>query len=133
MKQLFLNNDFESFKVKMQKMQEERQAEQKKFQDSVTREVTNIDNGIVMTMTSSNPEIVAKLQAPREERGPKHDDVQNVTENIENGVRITITSTDADTVTRLQTKKEGKGFGMHGRGQIGGGHRGGMMDNNDNE
>ena len=133
MKQMFMNNDFASFKTAMEQKHAEHQAKQAKFKDSVTREVTNIDNGIVMTMTSTDPEMVAKLQTEKENKfkNKKADRaVTHTKENIENGVRITITSSDADTVTRLQSKKEGKGFPMmrHGRK---GGMRG--MHNTDNE
>jgi len=109
MKQMFLNNDYESFKAQMEIKRAERQTEQKKFQENVTRTTENIDNGVVMTLTSDDADVVTHLQERKEREPRDNENVQKTIENLSNGVRITITSDDAEIVTRLQTKKE---FGM---------------------
>ena len=99
-------------------------AQMRELSDSIERSVENIDNGVIITMTSDDADAVEMLQS-REAKGPQNDDVTRTQENIDNGVRITITSDDEDTVAKIQEHAaEGKGpeFGEH----RGGGRRGNM-------
>lgn len=71
----------------------------------VDRTVEKIENGIVVKMTSTDPDIVKKIQERGERKDEKHPEeakVQFESVNIENGVQLTITSTDADTVKKIQ-------------------------------
>ncbi|MCF7905732.1 hypothetical protein K9L63_00885 [Candidatus Gracilibacteria bacterium] len=121
-KQMFQNNDFESFKSQMEAKRAERQAEQVKFKESVTRTTENTANGVVMTITSTDANVVARLQAGKERMPRDNDKVQKTVENLSNGVRITMTSDDTEIVTRLQEGKAhkmgrgGKGFRKGKRG-----------------
>lgn len=90
----------------------------------IDHQVTNIDNGVVIEATSSDPETVAFIQehmAKRGDEGSRHWgnklDVTRSVENINNGVRMTLTSDDPDTVELLQNRSaSGKGlFGGCGR------------------
>ncbi len=83
------------------------------FKQDVTRSVEKIDNGVVITLTSDDADVVQKLQ----DHQPQHE-MENVTRtvvNLDNGVQITLTSDDADTVQKLQEgPKEGpRGGGFH--------------------
>lgn len=68
-----------------------------------------LDNGVILTRTSTNADVVKKIQEEASKEGdflakrPDLKDVQVSTANVDNGVKITLTSTDADTVTKLQT------------------------------
>lgn len=79
---------------------------------------TNIDNGVKITRTSTDAEVVKKLQEEETNRPkPKNAgfmaDVTSTKTNITNGVEITLTSTNADTVKKLQEgPKLRKGHGM---------------------
>jgi len=97
--------------------------------EDVDHQVTNIDNGVVIEVTSSDPETVALIQEHHLNKegdegfghwGDKLDVTRSV-ENIDNGVRMTLTSDDPDTVELLQTRSaSGKGmfggWGRHGEG-----------------
>jgi len=84
----------------------------------IDRQTTIIDNGVVLELTSSDAEVVDKIQQfGSKEDGQlphkqwKSSDITKDVELIGNGVRITITSDDPDTVTRLQEKSSSdKGF-----------------------
>ncbi len=81
----------------------------------VDHNVTNIDNGVVIEMTSTDEETVRMIQehkANKQEHMGKHgwrhgSDLTKNVENIDNGVRVTITSDDPNTVQRLQEHKAG--------------------------
>ncbi|MCF7830727.1 hypothetical protein K9M41_01890 [Candidatus Gracilibacteria bacterium] len=119
MRQLFLNNDFESFKKVMEEKRQSYMEDRQTSQDSITREVISIDNGVEMTLTSTDPEVVVRLQS-REERAPRNSEVTRVKENITNGIKITITSDNEELVKNIQSGKEK----MSARGRMGRGGRG---------
>ncbi len=106
---------------------------QKGMLKNLDRSVTNVANGVEITMTSTDADTVTKLQAMERPKFPEKvlaDKNITVTQtNITNGVRVTITSTDADTVKTIQEREqqhsfqEAKGLGMMGRG-----HRHGMFN-----
>ncbi|PIV90188.1 hypothetical protein COW46_04865 [Candidatus Gracilibacteria bacterium CG17_big_fil_post_rev_8_21_14_2_50_48_13] len=91
--------------------------------------VTKIDQGVVITKTSSDAAVVTKLQENLDKEAGRigeHADMKDVTvnkEKLDNGIRITLTSTDADTVAKLQNPPKQMERGM-GRGH---GHPGGKM------
>lgn len=112
-------------------------AQMRELSDSIERSVENIDNGVIITMTSDDADAVEMLQS-REAKGPQNDDVTRTQENIDNGVRITITSDDEDTVAKIQEHAaEGKGpeFGEHRGGGYGEvhGHRRSEEEENEGE
>jgi hypothetical protein len=86
--------------------------------DSVTKQVTNLDNGVRITMTAKDPKVVAKLQecmGGQDEKGcckdcPMHD--KAVTRKVEktvDGIVITATTADATLAKKLQEHSAGKG------------------------
>lgn len=82
------------------------------FGQNVQRSVTNITNGIQVTMTSTDAATVTKLQSRKVPTPPANSLVSFSQTNITNGIQMTITSTDAATVTKLQSGASGKGFGF---------------------
>lgn len=75
------------------------------FLQKVDRAVEKIDNGIVVKMTSTDADIVKKLQEHGEHKDEKHPEdgkIQFESVNIDNGVQLTITSTDAEIVKKIQ-------------------------------
>ena len=74
----------------------------------VTRSVENTDNGVLITLTTSDADTLTKLQNPPNDRTPP-EGVTRVVENIENGVRVTLSSDDAATVTKIQNRAAHKG------------------------
>ncbi|MCF7917876.1 hypothetical protein K9L27_02640 [Candidatus Gracilibacteria bacterium] len=140
MKQLFTNNTFESFKTIMEAKREEMKAKHEEMQtlrETITRNVENIDNGVVITMTSDNADAVAHLQYRENEKEPRQEGVTKVTENISNGIRITITSDDEDMIEKLQTRHSdestGLGWGKDGKEGKKGFGRGGRFGQDKNE
>lgn len=102
----------------------------KELMGDVDHTVTNIDNGVVIDMTSTNEEtirLIREHKAKKQEHMKNHaskwhggGDITRSVENIDNGVRVTITSDDPETVQRLQ---EHKANGMkHGGRKHHGGH-----------
>jgi hypothetical protein len=118
---------FEEFMTKRNSMRdsmrEEKQESRENFREKTTRNVENIDNGITMTITSDDSEIVEKIQS-RDRRDPKNESVAKIVENISNGIKITITSGDDELVEKIQSRsgdrmqKRGGNRGNHSnRGQ----------------
>ena len=79
-------------------------------QDAVTRTVANIDNGVKVTLASTDAKAVAMLQekAPTCSQGgcgdcPMHaEGVTRTVENTADGVVVTATATDMELVAKLQ-------------------------------
>ena len=102
---------------------------------SVKRTVTNVDNGVVVTMVSDKADVAKALQDGPAGKGPEGRDasVTVAKENIDGGVKLTITSADAAKAKEIQDREaKGPGMGrggmMGGKGGFGGmgrGHRGG--------
>jgi len=63
------HNDVESFLEAVKAKKEARRAERKAMKESLTHNTENIDNGIIKTITSDDPEIVKKLQTRMSRRG----------------------------------------------------------------
>ncbi len=85
----------------------------KRARKNVERKVTKIENGIEITVTSTDPEVVTKLQS-RTGRPARNEAITRTRTNIENGVKITITSDDPELVEKIQNRK------AHKRGKRGG-------------
>lgn len=127
MREYFVNNDYEGLVEAMKTWKEERIGEREQRQESIQRSVENIDNGVIMTVTSDDEDVVTHLQS-KERPEPRHEGVLRTVENIENGVRITVTSNDPETVERIQNRHENEGWGHGRRGQgIHKGHGRGMQ------
>lgn len=90
---------------------EDRQA----FQELVDREVTQLDNGVQILITTDDAEALEKVQS---HEGPEREGVDASRELLDNGVLVTITSDDSEQVERIQAHAE---RGPRGRR---GGHRG---------
>jgi uncharacterized protein (UPF0264 family) len=83
---------------------------------NVEHKIENIENGVRMTITSTDADTVKKLQEMKQPEAPQKADakITMTRTNIENGVQITTTSTDAEVVKKLQDRsKDGKPFMMH--------------------
>lgn len=92
--------------------------------EKVVRTVSNIDNGVEITMASEDADTATRLQSmPEPKNAPLNEKITSKRENIENGVKITITSADAETVKQIQERSAEAKKGVFGRG----GQRGGMM------
>lgn len=85
----------------------------------IERTITNLSNGVEITMTSTDADVVTKMQE-REVREPKNDEVSVSKTNIANGVITTITTTNADMVERIQARAEGGKGARGGKGGRGG-------------
>ncbi|MCC7432372.1 hypothetical protein IT412_02485 [Candidatus Peregrinibacteria bacterium] len=70
--------------------------------ENVDHKIENITNGVKMTLTSTDPSTVSKLQSRQEPLNPKEANITFTKNNLENGVEITITSTDQETVKKIQ-------------------------------
>ena len=94
-------------------MSEEHQA----MKDSITKTVTNLDNGVKVAVTSTDSDVVTKMQE-REVRASKNDEVSVSKVNITNGVETTVTTTNAELVEGIQARaeKSGKGGKRGGKG-----------------
>ncbi len=74
------------------------------YKDTIQRSRINISNGVQITLTSTDPATVTKLQSEKYP-SPKDTNVQQTVTNITNGIQVTRTSMDAATVTRLQNNQ----------------------------
>lgn len=105
------NFDSEEFQAKMA----EKKALMEQMQEEVDHVVTPIENGVEITVTTDNPELLEKIQN-RPERTPRHPEMETETEKsveeLENGIKITITSDDPELVEKIQTRAEEKPFGL---------------------
>ncbi|MCF7812443.1 hypothetical protein K9M59_02500 [Candidatus Gracilibacteria bacterium] len=142
MKSLFLNNDFQSFQTAMEAKREAMKAQHeqmKTMRETISRTVENIDNGIIMTITSDNAEAVEHILSRHDgdqDKMPAREDVQKTIEQLSNGVRITITSDDPEVIERIQSRhsgeKEGRGWGKGGKmGYRGLSRKGQQMQNSE--
>lgn len=125
LKALFVQyTDVESFREAMEQFRseheeerEEKRAEHEAMRESIATVIENIDNGIVKTITSDDPEVVAKIQERVGDRDPKNENVTHVVELLDDGVQITITSDDEEHVEKIQNRSEKMGKGKKGRGK----------------
>ncbi|KDA53646.1 hypothetical protein EG19_05455 [Thermoanaerobaculum aquaticum] len=88
---------------------------------AVSKQVENLPNGVKITLTSSDPKVVAQLQSKSEacdkegcKNCPMHaEGVTRTVEKIANGVVITATSADAQLVAALQKHASGMTAGCN--------------------
>ena len=130
---------YEDFQAKMESHKAEKKASHTSFQESITKTVLNLSNGVEVTMTSDDSETVTRLQN-RSTREPREgSEITTVKTNLSNGVKITTTTDNSELVEKIQSRAErkgqGRGFGRghgkrRGEGQRGGkrGGRGGFRD-----
>lgn len=81
------------------------------FENKVTRSVENIENGVIITLTTEDEESLEHLQNMTEmpTHGPMMDwmeDVDQAINVLDNGVEITLTSEDPEVVEKLQNLPE---------------------------
>lgn len=89
--------------------------------EDVNRETTNIENGVVIKVTSSDSETVKLIQERQEQKKNtgshwSNSDVSKNVENIDNGVQMTLTSDDPETVKSLQERSVSEKGSFGGRG-----------------
>lgn len=89
-------------------LHEEHKAEREAMKESVTKSVEKITNGVKVTITSTNSDVVEKIQS-REQRDPRNENITKTVEKISNGVIMTITSDDAGLVKKIQSHEERDG------------------------
>lgn len=105
-----------------------RKAERGAFRDAMTKTVTNLDNGVQVTLSSDDAEVVAKIQnSDRHENKEKKGIV--VTKTLtDTGVMMTITSDDVEQVAKIQhhaeRRQDGEGKPQKRGGKKRGGSRG---------
>jgi len=76
-----------------------------KILKDVKKRVEETENGMIVTMTSDNPQVVQKLQANKnkyQKNGEKK--IEHSVEDIANGIKITITTEDAQALERLRRR-----------------------------
>ena len=80
--------------------------EYKEWFENVDKEVTNIDNGITVDITSEDADTVTKIQEKysEDDESKESDKVSKETkiEVIDNGIRMTITSDDPEMIEKIQ-------------------------------
>lgn len=87
--------------------------------EKVTHSVENIEDGVIITLTTDDEDALAKLQSMTEfpPHGGEADFFENVDQEInllDNGVQITLRSEDPEVVEKLQNPPMHEG---HGRGK----------------
>lgn len=85
------------------------------FSENTEKTVTNLSNGVQVTITSDDADVVAKLQA-KEQRESKSDEISIVKTNLSNGIQITVTTDNLTLIERIQNRAEKGGKGGE-RGQ----------------
>jgi TusA-related sulfurtransferase len=83
------------------------QAKMAELREKIDHQIEPLENGVVITVTTTDPELVAKIQN-RPFKGPKFTTSQTeiAKENLENGVRITVTSDDSELVAKMHERLE---------------------------
>lgn len=79
------------------------------FDENVTRTVEDIDNGVIITLTTDDADTLEKLQNPPaddQDKGPLADEVTREITLLENGIQITLTSDDETVVEKLQNMED---------------------------
>lgn len=131
MREMFLSYDsVEDFHAAMQVRMEAMRQEREAVQGKISREVTKIDNGVKVLISSEDPTQVAKIQkrhARASENAPSFHNISRTVENIENGVVLTITSDDEEVVEQIQSR-EIRGMEARESRRIKKGKRGEGMD-----
>lgn len=79
------------------------------FFEEVDREVTLLDNGVQIEITSDVADVVEHIQNfhnGEHNKGPKDEEVDFSVEMTDNGVIVTITSENAEKVEKIQDRSE---------------------------
>lgn len=77
--------------------------EHREMTKNVQKSVQNLDNGVTISITSTDATTVTELQN-RPQLKPRESNVTFTQTNLPNGIQVTMTSTDAATVTDIQTR-----------------------------
>lgn len=96
------------FVAAREEIRETRRAEHEAMKESVTKSVEKISNGVVVTITSTDSDVVEKIKS-REQREPRNEDITKTVEKISNGVILTITSDDSELVEKIQSREDRDG------------------------
>jgi len=75
------------------------------LEKSLNQEISKTDDGIVITLTTDDAELLEKLQS-REPRQPGHGSFSISKENLNNGIRITKTTEDPNVLEHLHRKAD---------------------------
>lgn len=92
-----------TFEQRGERGQAQRRA-RKNLGDDVTKTVSKIDNGIILTLTTEDADLLTKIQA--RENKKERENVTTSKVNIANGVQLTITSDDAETVAKMHERAD---------------------------
>lgn len=72
---------------------------------TITEQMTKLDNGYQMTVTTDNPDTLEALHAKVDRKVLKQS-INRQVENLDNGVRITITSDNEEAVAKILERQE---------------------------
>ena len=98
-----IRDRFQNASAEQQERVKKRGGFYKSWKQDVTKSVTKISNGIQVTMTTDNAEILAKLQA---REGRESDTRTTTIEVISNGIIVTTTSDDAEIVEKMHNRAD---------------------------
>ena len=137
MKQIFASySSVEVFQEAMQEKREARKVERAAMKEKISHEITKIENGVVIKVTSDDADIVEKIQKKQEEKGERRHGAKDITRTVvelENGLQITMTTTDSERLEKMYERADNEWEGMERRGRYNGemfgqkrGHRNGQ-------
>lgn len=122
MKQMFASySSVEAFQEAMQEKREARQVEREAMKEKISHEITKIENGVVIKVTSDDANIVEKIQENQEKKGNREHGAEDITRTvveIEDGLQITMTTTDSDRLEKMHERAD-NGWEMKGDRQGG--------------
>ena len=89
----------------------------KELKNTISKDIKNLENGVQVTLTSTNPEAVTLLQNKKQPSsspfmGSGDKDVTVSKQNITNGIQTTITTTNKDKVAGIQKRATNEGEKM---------------------
>ncbi len=119
MKQMIQSfNSWEDFREAMKEKREAGKVERETMQEKVSHEVEKLENGVVITTTTDDADVLEKMKERHEKgenrQGRNQENVVRLVETLENGFRTTITTEDEDTLTRLHDRAD-NGWKMNRR------------------
>ena len=90
--------------------------ERKELHTKMNREVTQIDNGIIMTVTTDDQDLLEKMRTNTHAPKCAMENVVVDKIDLDNGFQVTITTDNPETLEKIQNH-EGKGFGSMSRSE----------------
>jgi hypothetical protein len=88
------------------------------YQENIKRTVTNISNGVEVTMTTTDAKTREHMEAiltQNVSKTPKNSLIKVERVALDNGTKIIMTSTDAATVTSIQERAKNATSGVFGK------------------